>query len=33
MFLEKKIDDVITSVSKYGKLRKFGLKWTLRNPI
>jgi hypothetical protein len=33
MFLKKKLDDVITSVSKYGIICKFGLKWTLLNPI
>jgi hypothetical protein len=30
---KKKFDDVIISVSKYGKICKFGLKWTLLNPI
>jgi hypothetical protein len=30
---KKKFDDVITSVYKYGKICKFGLKWTLLNPI
>jgi hypothetical protein len=33
MFLGKKFDDVIISVSKYGKICKFGLKWTLLNHI
>jgi hypothetical protein len=30
---KKKIDDVITSVFNYGKICKFGLKWSLLNPI